>query len=354
MKKILIVEIVLLSLVLALFLGLAGYLYVSDSLTADPEADLPVLQASIPEPEAQEAFSLADPSWMEGISSDRSLEAQEYFVYDVTNACFLVASHSTDTRIYPASITKLMTALVALEHLDPADLVVVGEEVELIDPDSSVAGIEVGDSLTVAQLVEGMLLPSGNDAAYAIAAAAGRKILEEPTAVPEAAVEAFVAEMNRRASELGMTGSHFVNPDGIHGDEHYMTIGNLAVLGRLSLNNALIREYAALAVGNNPRYDDTLTEEDAPRQWYNTNVLINQASPYYCPYALGLKTGQTNAAGACLLSAFQYRGCEYLIGVFQCGETQDRFEDTRQLFLECVVNHGSFAVLETASNTHSP
>lgn len=278
-----------------------------------------------------------EPTWMVH-PANRTLTCQQYFVYDVNAGTFLSTSGNASERVYPASITKLYTAYTALQYLKPQDVITADSVLDKVVWGSSVADIQLGDSLTVEQLIEAMLLPSGNDAAYVLAAAAGRAILNQPTAGSTIAVEMFMAEMNAKAVSLGMMESHFVNPDGIHDSQHYMSFQDLATLGKLALENPTIMKYANLAVGNNPNYTPPAegatesTEDGAPKQWKNTNELIHPESEYYCPYAVGLKTGQTPAAGSCLLSAFDYKGEKFVIGVFGCPEVDDRFDDTLQLF----------------------
>ena len=179
-------------------------------------------------------------------------------------------------------------------------------------------------------------------AADVLAAAAGRDIREDPNLSAQAAVNAFMEEMNSMAASVGMIDAHFVNPDGIHDQQHYMSLYDIALLGLLVYDNPTISKYAALPVGNNPRYTEPAqgetenTSDDAPKQWKNTNELIQPDSVYYCPYATGMKTGQTPNAGSCLLSSFNYKGRVLIIGVFGCEEKDDRFVDTLQLFNEAI------------------
>ena len=269
------------------------------------------------------------PTW-NTYPADRQLLAQQYFVYDCKADQFLVSSGQSSERIYPASITKLFTAYVAMQYLQPDTQITAGNALDLVAWGSSVAKIEKGDVLTVEQLVEAMLLPSGNDASYLLACEAGRKIKNNDSLSVSAAVEAFMTEMNKQAKAQGMTGTHFVNPDGIHDTNHYTTFGDLILLAKLAMENETIMRYAVL-----PK--DSVTLHDEAIQWKNTNALIDPATEYYCPYAIGLKTGQTPSAGSCLLSAFRKDDQELIIGVFGCPEEEDRFDDTLQLFNEIVL-----------------
>ena len=173
--------------------------------------------------------TIPEPTWMTP-PPERNITAKQYFVYDVQGDTFLAISGEADERIYPASITKLFTCYVAMQYLQPDTVLTVGDEMKKVALGSSVARLVKGDQLTVAQLTEGMLLPSGNDAAYVLAVNAGRIILDNPSASVNAAVNAFMDAMNDHAKAVGMTGTHFSNPDGIHRSKHYTTFADLALI----------------------------------------------------------------------------------------------------------------------------
>jgi len=265
-------------------------------------------------------------TWMT-LPSDRTLTAKQYFVYSCETEEFLVIAETKDTKIYPASVTKLFTAYVALQYLKPTQTVTAGEVLNKVVAGSSVAEIKQGDKVTVEALVEGMLLPSGNDAAYILAAAAGKMMYGDKASETgtDKAVKRFVEEMNAQAKLLGMNGTHFANPDGIHSDDHYTTYGDLAIMATLALEDPVICKYAMVSKAE-------VTMESGTKSWKNTNALIDPESEYYCPYATGLKTGQTPMAGSCLLSSFEYKGQTLVVGVFGCPNVDDRFPDTLQLF----------------------
>ena len=264
------------------------------------------------------------PTW-ETVAADRTLKAQQYFVYDCETEQFITISGSPADKIYPASVTKLFTAYVAIEFLGADHSVTAGDALDLVAAGSSVAEIEKSNVLTVRQLVEGMLLPSGNDASYILAVEAGRTLKKNSSLSAIEAAAAFVMEMNAQAKLLGLNNTYFANPDGIHSEEHYTTFADLAKLGMLALEDPTIREVAMVSREN------VTFQSGQTKTWTNTNALIDPESPYYCPYAIGLKTGQTPYAGSCLLSAFEYEGTTLLIGVFGCPEPEDRFPDTLQL-----------------------
>lgn len=269
------------------------------------------------------------PTW-NTYPADRKLTAQQYFVYDCKANTFSVSSGQESTRVYPASITKLFTAYVAMQYLKPDTKITAGDALDLVAWGSSVAKIKKGDVLTAEQLIEAMMLPSGNDASYLLACETGRVIKQNPQLGASAAVGVFMSQMNSRAASLGMLGTHFVNPDGIHDKNHYTTFGDLAILGKLAMADATVMKYAVQA-------KDQITLHGETIHWKNTNKLIDPTSAYYCSYAVGLKTGQTPDAGSCLLSAFRFQDKELLIGVFGCPKEDDRFDDTLQLFNQIVL-----------------
>lgn len=248
------------------------------------------------------------------------------FAFDLENQQLLYCKGGLDAKIYPASTTKLFSTFIALQYLDPETVITAGDELELVAEGSSLAYIQQGHQLTVAMLVEGMLLPSGNDAAHILAAAAGRAISGDPNLSAQEAVACFVAQMNASAQALGMTGTHFCNPDGFHDENHYTTCRDLITIGRLTLENDTIRSFVGL------KEDHVRFASGENILWRNTNLLLHPDSEYYCPAAVGLKTGYTGEAGNCLMSAFEVDGRYVIIGVFGCPEHNDRFVDALTLY----------------------
>lgn len=251
------------------------------------------------------------------------------FVYDVTAGNMRFCNVAETEKLYPASITKLYAALVALLYLDPETVVTAGEELKFMQPGSSRAYLSRGCRLTVEMLVEAMLIPSGNDASYVVAAAAGRAIGMDPALDADSAVAVFVEEMNRKAKELGLENSHFVNPDGYHHEQQYMCPRDAALVASLALKQPVIAKYCAL------QQDSVTFESGEHIAWYNTNHLINPESPYYCANAVGLKTGYTSQAGQCLLAAFRDEGGEIVVGIFGAEKQYQRYSDAVKLYEAC-------------------
>ena len=313
------------AVVLALVVFLVG-MWLSgpsgNAVETEPSAE-PTVPTTEPEP------TLPPLTWM-SFDEGRELTATQYFVYDVDADTFLTISGDPTETIYPASVTKLFTAYVALQYLEPDTMVTVNDALDLVVNNSSVAGIQPMDQLSTEMLVEAMLLPSGNDAACALAVEVGRMMAGSSSLDAQSAADLFVEEMNRQAQALGLTGTHFANPDGIHLDTHYTTFQDLTLLGRLALDNPIILKYAQVS-----RASVTL-ESGEDMQWKNTNALIDPNSDYYCNCAIGLKTGSTPRAGSCLLSAFDCGGRTLIVGVFGCATDEDRFMDTLHLFNEAL------------------
>ena len=210
----------------------------------------------------------------------------------------------------------------ALLYLDPQTQVIAGEELDFVAEDSSMAFIYRDQTVTVSMLVEGMLLPSGNDAAYILATAAGRKIAEDQSLQPGEAVTVFVKEMNVAARAMGLTHTHFMNPDGYHMGSHYSSVEDLVKIAQAALENPVIARYAGTL------RDDVTYVSGETNTWENTNALLDPESPYYREDACGLKTGSTDEGGNCLLSAFRKEDGYLIVGVFGCPYTENRFEDT--------------------------
>ena len=288
-----------------------------------PEHTLPEPEAAQPPEEAQ-----YQDRWTP-ILAGRKMTASHWFIYDCQAKAFLTTSGDPEAPVFPASVTKLFAAYVALQYLQPEDTLTAGSELELIPEDASVAGLKEGDQLKVSQLIDAMMLPSGNDATYVIATAIGRMLAEDTQLEPEAAIARFVEQMNRHAALVGLTDTHFVSPDGWHDEGHYTSMEDLVKIGMLAWTHPVISQSAATTVSESLSMD-----EERSLQWYNTNLLLHEAQDLYCPYAVGLKTGFTTPAGQCLLSAFEAEGRKILIGVFGCPNSYDRYAETLLLFTQ--------------------
>lgn len=254
------------------------------------------------------------------------ITAQKAFVYDSGRGEYLYLLGEAEDKAFPASITKLFCAWVALQHLDPETVVTAGEELDFLEYLASTAGLEKGDSMSVEKMVQCLILPSGCDAAYVLAVSAGRVISDDPSISARDAVAVFVEEMNRQAKELGMVNTHFATPDGYHRDEHYISLDGFRIIAEHCLENPTIA-YAA----NAPSASVT-TEAGRVISLKNLNEILNPESEYYRSACRGLKTGRTNAAGACMLAAYWVGDRYIIVGVFGSSTLTTRYSDANALF----------------------
>lgn len=255
----------------------------------------------------------------------RDSEARFAIVYH-TGTSQVLYSHATGNgKLFPASITKLFTAYVALQYLDPDTVITAGSELKLVHEGSSLAWIARGHQVKVSMLVEAMLLPSGNDAAMVISCAAGRIIAQDDMLDAADAVQVFVDEMNRQAELLGFEMTHFVSPDGWHTGSHYTCLNDLARISYLALQNDTIRRY--MKVG----YHETNFYSGQAIAWENTNLLVLPESDFYRSDAIGMKTGYTRPAGYSLMSAFSFEEGDIVIGLFGYVDKTMRFDDACDL-----------------------
>jgi len=227
--------------------------------------------------------------------------------------------------MFPASTSKLLTSLVALEWCEEDEQVTIGDELTMVASDSTKAGLKKGQILTVHNLLEGMLLPSGNDAAYAIAAYVGRKSLDYPDASKEEAIAEFVRLMNNLAKNLGVKNSCFKTPDGYDAIGQYTTAYDMALIGVAAANNETIVEIC----GKKKSSNTFVSGEQVT--WVNTNKLINRDyGDLYYANAIGLKTGTTSLAGRNIVAAARYKGRTVVCAVMD-STTEGRWKDAIKL-----------------------
>ena len=255
----------------------------------------------------------------------QSTEARHAIVYHAGTGQVLYSKTVGNGKVFPASITKLFSCYVALQYLDPETVITAGSELELVPSGSSIAWIGKGAQLRVKMLVEAMMLPSGNDAAVILAAAAGRVIAQDQQLAPADAVQVFVDEMNRQAELLGFEKSHFTSPDGWHSGSHYTCLNDLARIASLALGNDTIRRYMKLG-----RHETNFYSGQAIT-WENTNLLVLPGSGFYRSDANGMKTGYTKPAGYSLMASFTYEEGDIVVGLFGYVNKNARFTDAINL-----------------------
>ncbi len=211
-------------------------------------------------------------------------------------------------KLYPASLTKLLTALVVLEKAELDEKVTVGDEVYLQTDDEVRVGLFEGQILTVEDLLAAMLMQSGNDAARTLAVYIAEKEKDtDRTALNS--IQYFALLMNEKAIELGANQSHFVNPHGLHDPNHYSTAKDLAKIAVAVKKEQILTELLA-----KPTYSSQT------HTYQNRNQLLNVNSPYYYQKATGLKTGFTDQAGYCLVSAAEEQDQSLITVVLDSGK----------------------------------
>lgn len=223
---------------------------------------------------------------------DPGLECRNAILVDATHDDVLYDKGAYE-KAYPASLTKIMTALLVVEAIDRGDItadtpVTAGETtLQGLTGNFSTAGVKPGNTLTVEQLLYCLMLPSANEAANILAVAV------------DGSIEDFVAHMNRRAGTLGCKNTHFMNPHGMHNPDHYTTAYDLSLITDAALDHELFR-----TVIGTPSYTIPANDTHGEIHFFNTNGLISNL--YYSGYVydkcIGGKTGSTDEAGRCLMS----------------------------------------------------
>ena len=273
------------------------------SVFAEPEATkAPQTETKVEDEVYQENPNLTAPD---------TSKAEAVLLMDMKTGRVIYSKNITE-KLYPASLTKMMTAIIALESDKMGDTVEIPyEAIKSVDIlEESNIGLLVGEKLTMSDLMNSMLIASANDSANVIAFhIAG-------------SMDKFTDMMNAKAKELGMSGTNFVNACGIHNENHYTTADDMAKLARYCMQNETFREIVAKAV-----YHISPTEKyKYDRNLNNTNMFLGQAfSPthVYSP-CTGIKTGTTEAAGNCLVSSATHNNMDLLCVVMKAKNENDR------------------------------
>ena len=252
--------------------------------------------------------------------SDPATSSKEVLIMDAATGNVLF-SKNAEEKAYPASVTKIMTVLLAVEAIerDEAELtdnvtVTAGFKAD-ISEDGSTSNLVEGEVMTLENLMYCAMLPSANDACNVIAQHIG------------GSVSNFVALMNKRAAELGCTGTNFVNTHGLPNTNHYTTAADLAHIALEAYKHPTF-----MAICNTPKMTIPATNKSDAREYGNTNGLINPDSVMYKGYAYqgaaGMKTGHTNDAGYCLVSTATRENVSFICVVL--GGTASGAEDNKQ------------------------
>jgi len=258
------------------------------------------------------------------IYADLSLSCSSDILIDAESGRVLYG-HQENKKIYPASLTKLLTALTALDLGDLDDILIVDEKTPY-EVDGSHIALEPKEELSLYDLLHGLLIASGNDAADVIAKNYSSYEGE------------FLELMNEKARELGALNSNFVNPHGLHDDNHYTTAYDLSIIAKEAYDKEIIKEI----IGKNKYTIDITNIKKEARHLISTNkllvgtgygnqIIINNAwvNMKY-EGATGMKTGYTPKAGSCLIGSAERDGIS-LITVVIKGSTTEVYTDTHKL-----------------------
>jgi D-alanyl-D-alanine carboxypeptidase (penicillin-binding protein 5/6) len=264
-------------------------------------------QKNIPEPVATsqtlgiiDAAKIAPPTVDQAIQV-ASLSALSFVVYDVASGQ-VVVSNNPDQRLMPASTTKMMTALVALDEYSPDEVITLSRATEAI---GHAVDFKPDEQLIAIDIIKAMMINSGNDAAVALAD-------HHPLGY-----QSFVMKMNQRATSLGLKNTHFSNVSGVEADDHYSTASDLAVIADALMENITLREIVGTKMTKVKTIDSKITHS-----LENLNQLLWDVSG-----VIGVKTGWTEMAGDCLVT-YVSRDHDIITVVLK---SSNRFEDSRKL-----------------------
>ena len=248
-----------------------------------------------------------------------------------------------DERLYPASLTKIMTAVLVIENTTDLDKEIITVSKEALDllqgTDSSTTGLKEGEELTARQLLYNLLMASANDGANAAAEHYGGGNIDR-----------FVQMMNDRAAQLGMTGTHYVNPHGLHDANHYTTVEDMYKLVRHAIDLPVFME-----VVSTNRYTMPATNKSPEKLLVTTNYLQDPNTSSYYKGTNGIKTGYTDPAGRCLITTNSRDGYNYLCILMKCPVYDENnrkirleFPDSRNLYDWAYKNFEYKSLLNTA------
>ena len=228
-----------------------------------------------------------------------------------------VFEKNADKKLFPASLSKIMTAIIALENTEDLDEIKITAKASVLNllegTDSSHADIAEGEILTMRQLLYCLIVQSANDAAVIIADYIGNGDINN-----------FIQMMNDKAKELGCANTNFVNPHGLHDADHYSTARDIYKMTQYAMDLPSFAEMSA-----ETRYTIPETNKNEERTLVTTNYLLDKVNggDYYYSPAIGIKTGFTDQAGRCLVSAATLDGYNYMLITMGAFETEDDNEN---------------------------
>ncbi len=245
--------------------------------------------------------------------TNENLSGTAALVMDASTGRVLYEKNANKKR-YPASTTKIMTLLLALEYGHLEELVTIPKEANDVPSDSSKLGLTVGEQMPFIDLLYGMMMKSGNDASNAVGV------------IVAGSLSAFVQMMNDRAAELGCENTHFVNTHGYHDADHYSTAYDIAIITREAMKNETFR-----AIVSCKSYTMSATNEREKRRLETSNSMFVSSSQYYYEYLTGVKTGTHSKAGNCFVGSATKNGVDLISVTLKTSSRSEQWTDTRRL-----------------------
>lgn len=288
-----------------------------ENTSESPKPELPVSFSQAVTPIVLDSSSLNPPS----------VTAQSAIVMDAKSGTVIYTKNEHE-KVFPASTTKIMTAIIALEMTKDLEEPVTAtiQALAPITNEDSHIGLLVGETLPMSKLIEGMLVASANDAANVIAIKVAGSI------------DAFAELMNQKAQSLGAYNTHFVNANGMHDENHYTTAYDLAIISQYAMQNEMFREYVSHTAFQFP----ITNKHSAPQVISNTNLFLSKArsSHHIWSPVRGIKTGYTSQAGNCLVTDAVNGDSELISVVMNCQNTDNASGAFSYIDSKSILNFG--------------
>ncbi|MEX1376721.1 MAG: D-alanyl-D-alanine carboxypeptidase family protein [Eubacteriales bacterium] len=256
------------------------------------------------------------------LSSNALKTADAAIVVDINSGRIIYKKGAYDS-MYPASTTKIMTCILGLQYGELTDMVTVDdtmyEYIRNLDDKSTLSGVKRGEIISMRDLLYGLMLESGNDAAVVIACHIGGTYDE------------FINMMNAKAAEIGMLYTHYANPHGLPDASHKTCARDMALLAMYAKENYPMFETIVSTVRYTPADTNKTSYSSTGYQFTNSNRLITEGDSFYYPYATGIKTGYTTVAESVLVSSAKFNN-QSMVAVVMKDEKDDKWRNSITLF----------------------
>ncbi len=247
-------------------------------------------------------------------NQDLNILSQSVILID-NNTENIIYSKNPDKRMYPASTTKIMTAILVIEKGNLQDITTVSKSaISSIPSGYSIANLIQGEKISIENLLKVLLIHSANDAANVLAEYVSGSVAE------------FTKLMNEKANEIGCLNTHFVNANGIQNTNHYSTASDLAKIAQYCMKNEQFRQIVSMSSCTIPA-----TNKSKQRTYSTTNDAIIKDSGNYMDDCIGIKTGYTSQAGYCIISAFKKDDFELIAVILSAANDSYRYTDMKTL-----------------------